>query len=80
MCTAENVWLQQHMDTFLVCLPLERIELDCNLCHVTTKAAVIRNELEQRRYSLGKTNASLIKRVKSENESLPYIINALTKA
>ncbi|GIY90548.1 hypothetical protein CDAR_562441 [Caerostris darwini] len=63
-----------------MCLQLTRVKLDCNLGHATVKVALIGNEFNQGRYLLGYRTASLFKRMKSETDSLPYRINAVTRA
>ncbi|GBO37425.1 hypothetical protein AVEN_199235-1 [Araneus ventricosus] len=59
MLTGEHVWVQQPLDVAPICLPLAEIELSCDKGHIITKAAVVREELDQGRYLLGNRTACL---------------------
>ncbi|GFY56708.1 SCAN box domain-containing protein [Trichonephila inaurata madagascariensis] len=45
MYTNEKVWLRTPLEESLICLPLAEVELDCEMGHVITKAAVLRDSL-----------------------------------
>ncbi|GFQ88902.1 SCAN box domain-containing protein [Trichonephila clavata] len=50
MYTNEKVWLRTPLEGTFICLPLAEVELDCEMGHVITKAAVLRDSLDQGRY------------------------------
>ncbi|GFY33588.1 SCAN box domain-containing protein [Trichonephila clavipes] len=43
----ETVWIRTPLEETAVCLPMAEIELDCVFGHVITKAAVLRDSLDQ---------------------------------
>ncbi|KAG8198442.1 hypothetical protein JTE90_022180 [Oedothorax gibbosus] len=47
MLTGENIWVQQPLDEFPVCLPLAEVELKGEFGHVITKAAVVPCQLDK---------------------------------
>ncbi|GFY39933.1 retrovirus-related Pol polyprotein from transposon 412 [Trichonephila inaurata madagascariensis] len=53
MYTNEKVWLRTPLEKSLICLPFAEVELDCEMGHVITKAAILRDSLDQGRYLLG---------------------------
>ncbi|GFV28611.1 retrovirus-related Pol polyprotein from transposon 412 [Trichonephila clavipes] len=60
-----------------VCLPTAEVELDCVFGHVITKAAVLRDSLDQGKYLLGKKTAALFEEVKKNKEIQVYMVNAV---
>ncbi|GFV98138.1 SCAN box domain-containing protein [Trichonephila clavipes] len=46
----ETVWIRTPLEEIAVCLPMAEVELDCVFGHVITKAAVLRDSLDQGKY------------------------------
>ncbi|GFQ75335.1 retrovirus-related Pol polyprotein from transposon 17.6 [Trichonephila clavata] len=78
MFTGENVWVQHILDEHMTCLPLAEVEIDCDWGHAITKAAVVRKQLDQGRYSLGNQTIELLESDLGNN-SLPKreMVNAI---
>ncbi|GFX23272.1 SCAN box domain-containing protein [Trichonephila clavipes] len=55
----ETVWIRTPLEETAVCLPMAEVELDCVFGHVITKAAVLRDSLDQGKYLLGNKTAAL---------------------
>ncbi|GFV97203.1 SCAN box domain-containing protein [Trichonephila clavipes] len=55
------------------------VELDCVFGHVITKAAVLRDSLDQGKYILGNKTAALFEEVKKNKEIQVYMVNAVEK-
>ncbi|KFM75301.1 Stress response protein nst1, partial [Stegodyphus mimosarum] len=77
MLTGEKVWVQQPLDLNPTCLPLAEVELNCDLGHVITKAAIIGNELDKGRYLLGNRTAALLNEEK-EPQNHSHQVNVVT--
>ncbi|KAG8196948.1 hypothetical protein JTE90_009007 [Oedothorax gibbosus] len=75
MLTGENIWVQQPLDEFPICLPFSEVELKGEFGHVITKAAVVPCQLDKGRYLLGNQTAALLETMK--NEDVPHQINAI---
>ncbi|GFU80974.1 retrovirus-related Pol polyprotein from transposon 412 [Trichonephila clavipes] len=73
----ETVWIRTPLEETAVCLPMAEIELDCVFGHVITKAAVLRDSLDQGKYLLGNKTAALFKEVKKNKEIQVYMVNAV---
>ncbi|GFS61337.1 retrovirus-related Pol polyprotein from transposon 412 [Trichonephila clavipes] len=56
---------------------MAEVELDCVLGHVITKAAVLRDSLDQGKYLLGNKTAALFEEVKKNKEIQVYMVNAV---
>ncbi|GFV20578.1 uncharacterized protein TNCV_776241 [Trichonephila clavipes] len=78
MFTGENVWVQHILYEHIICLPLAKVELDCEWGHVISKAAVLRKQLDQERYILGNQTFELLEADLGHN-SLPRreIVNTI---
>ncbi|GFR23092.1 retrovirus-related Pol polyprotein from transposon 297 [Trichonephila clavata] len=78
MFTSKNVWVQHILDEHVTCLPLAEVEIDGDWGHVIIKAAVVRKQLDQGRYILGKQTIELLES-DLENNSLPRweMVNAI---
>ncbi|GFS48639.1 retrovirus-related Pol polyprotein from transposon 17.6 [Trichonephila inaurata madagascariensis] len=74
MYTNEKVWLRTPLEESLICLPLD---LDCEMGHVITKAAVLRDSLNQGRYFLGNKTAALLEDYKTKEDVKMHMINAV---
>ncbi|GFU40121.1 SCAN box domain-containing protein [Trichonephila clavipes] len=72
----ETVWIRTPLEK-LECLPMAEIELDCVFGHVITKAAVLRDSLDQVKYLLGNKTAALFEEVKKNKEIQVYMVNAV---
>ncbi|GFV42858.1 uncharacterized protein TNCV_16051 [Trichonephila clavipes] len=55
---------------------MAEVELDCVFGHVITKAAVLRDSLDQGKYLLGNKTAALFEEVKKNKEIQVYMVNA----
>ncbi|GFX92393.1 SCAN box domain-containing protein [Trichonephila clavipes] len=64
----ETVWIRTLLEETAVCLPMAEVELDCVFGHVITKAAVLRDSLDQGKYLLGNKTAALFEEVKKNKE------------
>ncbi|GFY55077.1 SCAN box domain-containing protein [Trichonephila inaurata madagascariensis] len=53
------------------------VELDCEMGHVITKAAVLRDSLDQGRYLLGKKTAALLEDYKTKEDVQMHMINSV---
>ncbi|GFY22446.1 SCAN box domain-containing protein [Trichonephila clavipes] len=73
----ETVWIRTPLEETAVCLPMAEIELDCVFGHVITKAAVLRDSLDQGKYLLGNKTAALFEEVKKNKEIQVYMVNAV---
>ncbi|GFV63065.1 retrovirus-related Pol polyprotein from transposon 412 [Trichonephila clavipes] len=73
----ETVWIKTSLEETTVCLPMPEIELDCVFGHVITKAAVLRDSLDQGKYLLGNKTAALFEEVKKNKEIQVYMVNAV---
>ncbi|GFT60999.1 SCAN box domain-containing protein [Trichonephila clavipes] len=73
----ETVWIQTPLEETAVCLPMAEVELDCVFGHVITKAAVLRDSLDQGKYLLGNKTAALFEEVKKNKEIQVYMVNAV---
>ncbi|GFR11856.1 retrovirus-related Pol polyprotein from transposon 17.6 [Trichonephila clavata] len=67
----EHVWVRHLLDDRMTCLPVAEVEIECDLGTVTSKAAVIKNHLDQGRYILGNQTAALLQGV----EKTKYLID-----
>ncbi|GFX39040.1 retrovirus-related Pol polyprotein from transposon 297 [Trichonephila clavipes] len=56
---------------------MAEVELDCVFGHVITKAAVLRDSLDQGKYLLGNKTAALFEEVKKNKEIQVYMVNAV---
>ncbi|GFX12734.1 retrovirus-related Pol polyprotein from transposon 412 [Trichonephila clavipes] len=56
---------------------MAEVELDCVFGHVITKAAVLRDSLDQGKYLLGSKTAALYEEVKRNKEMQVYMVNAV---
>ncbi|GFT17700.1 SCAN box domain-containing protein [Trichonephila clavipes] len=65
----ETVWIRTPLEETAVCLPMAEIELDCVFGHVITKAAVLRDSLDQGKYLLGNKTAALFEEVKKNKRN-----------
>lgn len=77
MYTNEKVWLRTPLEENLICLPLAEVELDCELGHIVTKAAVLRDSLDQGRYLLGNKTAALFEDNKTDQVVQLHMLNAV---
>lgn len=75
--TGEHVWVKHIFDDHMTCLPVATIDVDCDLGTITTKAVVIRNNLDQGRYLLGNETAALLQEVGGNYGSNMGTINAV---
>ncbi|GFX35590.1 SCAN box domain-containing protein [Trichonephila clavipes] len=73
----ETVWIRTPLEETAVCLPMAEVELDCVFGHVITKAAVLRDSLDQGKYLLGYKTAALFEEVKKNKEIQVYMVNAV---
>ncbi|GFW36306.1 SCAN box domain-containing protein [Trichonephila clavipes] len=73
----ETVWIRTPLEDTAVCLPMAEVELDCVFGHVITKAAVLRDSLDQGKYLLGNKTAALFEEVKKNKEIQVYMVNAV---
>ncbi|GFW52138.1 retrovirus-related Pol polyprotein from transposon 412 [Trichonephila clavipes] len=73
----ETVWIRTPLEETAVCLPMAEVELDCVFGHVMTKAAVLRDSLDQGKYLLGNKTAALFEEVKKNKEIQVYMVNAV---
>ncbi|GFX53734.1 retrovirus-related Pol polyprotein from transposon 412 [Trichonephila clavipes] len=73
----ETVWLRIPLEETAVCLAMAKVELDCVFGHVITKAAVLRDSLDQGKYLLGNKTAALFEEVKKNKEIQVYMVNAV---
>ncbi|GFW98974.1 SCAN box domain-containing protein [Trichonephila clavipes] len=73
----ETVWIRTPLEETAVCLPMAEAELDCVFGHVITKAAVLRDSLDQGKYLLGNKTAALFEEVKKNKEIQVYMVNAV---
>ncbi|GBO19921.1 hypothetical protein AVEN_100148-1 [Araneus ventricosus] len=77
MCTNETVWIRTPLQENAVCLPIAEVELDCDFSYIITKAAVVRDSLDQGRYILGKKTAALFEEAKKNQEIQVYMVSAV---
>ncbi|GFY59302.1 retrovirus-related Pol polyprotein from transposon 412, partial [Trichonephila inaurata madagascariensis] len=77
MYTNEKVWLRTPLEESLICLPLSEVELDCEMGHVITTAAVLRDSLDQGRYFLGNKTAALLEDYKTKEDVQMHMINVV---
>ncbi|GFU32525.1 retrovirus-related Pol polyprotein from transposon 412 [Trichonephila clavipes] len=74
----ETVWIRTPLEETAVCLPMAEVELDCVFGHVITKAAVLRDSLDQGKYLLGNKTAALFEEVKKNKRNTSvYMVNAV---
>ncbi|GFY08265.1 SCAN box domain-containing protein [Trichonephila clavipes] len=73
----ETAWIRTPLEKTAVCLPMAEVELDCVFGHVITKAAVLRDSLDQGKYLLGNKTAALFEEVKKNKEIQVYMVNAV---
>ncbi|GFU56151.1 retrovirus-related Pol polyprotein from transposon 412 [Trichonephila clavipes] len=73
----ETVWIRTPLEKTAVCLPMAEVELYCVFGHVITKAAVLRDSLDQGKYLLGNKTAALFEEVKKNKEIQVYMVNAV---
>ncbi|GFS87574.1 retrovirus-related Pol polyprotein from transposon 412 [Trichonephila clavipes] len=73
----ETVWIRTPLEETVVCLLMAEVELDCVFGHVITKAAVLRDSLDQGKYLLGNKTAALFEEVKNNKEIQVYMVNAV---
>ncbi|GFS69992.1 retrovirus-related Pol polyprotein from transposon 412 [Trichonephila clavipes] len=73
----ETVWIRTPVEETTVCLPMAEVELDCVFGPVITKAAVLRDSLDQGEYLLGNKTAALFEEVKKNKEIQVYMVNAV---
>ncbi|GFW32215.1 retrovirus-related Pol polyprotein from transposon 17.6 [Trichonephila clavipes] len=73
----ETVWIRTPLEETAVCLPMAEVEFDCVFGHVITKAAVLRDSLDQEKYLLGNKTAALFEEVKMNKELQVYMVNAV---
>ncbi|GFS85320.1 SCAN box domain-containing protein [Trichonephila clavipes] len=59
MLINETVWIRTPLEETAVYLPMAEVELNCVFGHVITKAAVLRDSLDQGKYLLGNKTAAL---------------------
>ncbi|GFS69942.1 SCAN box domain-containing protein [Trichonephila clavipes] len=71
----ETVWIRTPLEETAVCLPMAEVELNCVFGHEITKAAVLRDSLDQGKYLLGNKTAALFE-VKNK-EIQVYMVNAV---
>ncbi|GFW35239.1 retrovirus-related Pol polyprotein from transposon 412 [Trichonephila clavipes] len=69
----ETVWIRTPSGETAMCLPMAEVELDCVFGHVITKAAVLRDSLDQGKYLLGNKTAALFEEVKKNKEIQVYM-------
>ncbi|GFR29637.1 retrovirus-related Pol polyprotein from transposon 412 [Trichonephila clavata] len=77
MYTNEKVWLRTPLEETLIYLPLAEVELDCEMGHVITKAAVLRDSLDQASNFLGNKTAALLEDYKTQEDVQMHMINAV---
>ena len=77
MLTTETVWIRTPLEESPICLPLAEVEIDCTYGHIVTKAAVIRDSLDQGRYLLGNRTAELLTEAKQNVHFGMHTINAI---
>ncbi|GFW58713.1 SCAN box domain-containing protein [Trichonephila clavipes] len=73
----ETVWIRTPLEETAVCLPMAEVELECVFGHVITKAAVLRDSLDQGKYLLGNKTAALFEEVNKNKEIQVYMVNAV---
>ncbi|GFX45977.1 SCAN box domain-containing protein [Trichonephila clavipes] len=73
----ETEWIRTPLEETAVCLPMAEVELDCVFGHVITKAAVLRDSLDQGKYLLGNKTAALFEEVKKNKEIQMYMVKAV---
>ncbi|GFW56973.1 retrovirus-related Pol polyprotein from transposon 412 [Trichonephila clavipes] len=73
----ETVCIRTPLEETAVCLPMAEVELDCVFGHVITKAAVLRDSLDQGKYFLRNKTAALFEEVKKNKEIQVYMVNAV---
>ncbi|GFX66609.1 retrovirus-related Pol polyprotein from transposon 412 [Trichonephila clavipes] len=73
----ETVWIRTPLEETAVCLPMAEVELDCVFGNVITKAAVLRDSLDQGKYLLGNKTAALFEEVKKNKEIQVYMVNTV---
>ncbi|GFV11027.1 SCAN box domain-containing protein [Trichonephila clavipes] len=73
----EIVWIRTPLEEIAVCLPMAEVKLDCVFGHVITKAAVLRDSLDQGKYLLGNKTAALFEEVKKNKKIQVYMVNAV---
>ncbi|GBN64085.1 Retrovirus-related Pol polyprotein from transposon 412 [Araneus ventricosus] len=72
MCTNETVWIRTPLEESAVCLPIAEVVLDCDFGRIITKAAVLRDSLDQGRYIFGNKTAALFEEAKNNKEIQVY--------
>ncbi|GFY46001.1 retrovirus-related Pol polyprotein from transposon 412 [Trichonephila inaurata madagascariensis] len=77
MYTNEKVWLRTLLEQSLICLPLAEVELDCEMGHVITKAAVLRDSLDQGRYLMGNKTTAFLEDYKTKEDVQMHMINVM---
>lgn len=77
MFLKERVWIKTPLFENLACLPLAEVELECNLGHIITKAAVLGDSLDQGRYLLGNKTAELLKQITVDKTLEVHMMNAV---
>ncbi|GFW81653.1 retrovirus-related Pol polyprotein from transposon 412 [Trichonephila clavipes] len=65
----KTVWMRTPLKETAVCLPMAEVELDCVFGHLITKAAVLRDSLDQGKYLLGNKTAAFYEEVKKNKEN-----------
>ncbi|GFW38934.1 SCAN box domain-containing protein [Trichonephila clavipes] len=73
----ETVWIRTPLKETAVYLPMAEVELDCVFGHVITKAAVLRDSLDQGKYLLANKTAALFEEVKKNKEIQVHMVNAV---
>ncbi|GFV87551.1 SCAN box domain-containing protein [Trichonephila clavipes] len=73
----ETVWIRTPLEETAVCLPMAEIELDCVFGHVITKAAVLRDSLDQGKYLSRNKTAAVFEELKKNKEIQVYMVNAV---
>ncbi|GFV79028.1 retrovirus-related Pol polyprotein from transposon 412 [Trichonephila clavipes] len=77
MLINETVGIPTPLEETAVCLQMAEFQLDCVFGHVITKAAVLRDTLDQGKYFLGNKTAALFEEVKKNKEIQVYMVNAV---
>ncbi|GFY41656.1 retrovirus-related Pol polyprotein from transposon 412 [Trichonephila inaurata madagascariensis] len=73
----KTVWIRTPLEETAVCLSMSEVVLDCVFGHVITKAAVLRDSLDQGKYLLGNKTAALFEEVKKNKEIQVFMVNAV---
>ncbi|GFS97462.1 retrovirus-related Pol polyprotein from transposon 297 [Trichonephila clavipes] len=73
----EHVFVQHLLDDHMICLPVAEVDIEYDLGTVTSKAAVIGNHLDQRRYILGNQTAALLQGIEENCPSYVGKVNTV---